>query len=219
MIGVTMFWRDLGNTVKAEAKTVGIMPPPMKPWTARQTIISLIDALSPHIRLANVNPAADTANSMRVPSARDRKPDNGIATTSATRYAVCTHGISSLEAARPAWISASDADTIWVSRRAMNMPKHMAMKAIIRRGSMRSAALAGAFMSTSRLVRSSACWRGNGGDGTRLGVDGDDYGHAGSQRAALGDVGGHLDANAETLYDLGEIAGCVVGRQQRKHRA
>src|SRR5260370_17393281 len=104
MIGVTMFWRDFGNTVKAEAKTVGIMPPPMKPWTARQTIMSSIDELSPHIKLANVNPADDTANSVRVPSARDRKPDNGIATTSATRYAVCTQGISSLQPTSPASI-------------------------------------------------------------------------------------------------------------------
>src|SRR5262249_11682425 len=102
MIGVTMFWRDFGNTVNAEAKTVGIMPPPMKPWTARQTIMSLIDEVTPHIRLANVKPALDTANRVRVPSARERKPDSGIATTSATKYAVCTHGISSLEAARPA---------------------------------------------------------------------------------------------------------------------
>src|SRR5258707_15545412 len=98
MIGVTMFWRDFGNTVEAGAKTVGIMAPPMKPWTARHTIMSLIDEPSPHIKLAKVNPAADTANNVRVPSARDRKPDNGIATTSAPSYAVWTPGISALEA-------------------------------------------------------------------------------------------------------------------------
>src|SRR5712672_1059573 len=102
MIGVTMFWRDFGNTVKAEAKTVGIMPPPMKPWTARQTIMLSIEEVMPHMKLAKVKPAHDTAKSVRVPSARDRKPDSGIATTSAIKYAVCTHGISSLEAARPA---------------------------------------------------------------------------------------------------------------------
>src|SRR5579871_1503639 len=100
--GVTMLWRDGGNTVNAAANTVGIMPPPMKPWTARHMIMLLIDELRPHMKLAKVNPAHEMANSVRVPSARDRKPDNGIATTSATRYAVCTHGISSLEAARPA---------------------------------------------------------------------------------------------------------------------
>ena len=69
----------------AEANTVGIMPPPMKPWMARQTIISLIDVESPHIRLAAVNPPAEMANMMRVPSTRDRKPDSGIMTTSAIR--------------------------------------------------------------------------------------------------------------------------------------
>ena len=35
--------------------------------------------------LASVKPAADAANRMRVPSARDRKPDSGIAITSAIR--------------------------------------------------------------------------------------------------------------------------------------
>ena len=61
------------------------MPPPMKPCSARQTIISFIDDDSPHARLAIVKPAAALANMTRVPSARDRKPDSGIATTSAIR--------------------------------------------------------------------------------------------------------------------------------------
>ena len=64
---------------------MGTMPPPMKPCSARQTIIWSIVVDSPHIRLATVNPAAATANMMRVPSARDRKPDSGMATTSAIR--------------------------------------------------------------------------------------------------------------------------------------
>ena len=74
-----------GKMRYAEAKTVGIMPPPMKPWTARHMIISLIVVDSPHIRLAAAKPAADVANRMRVPSARDRKPDSGIMITSAIR--------------------------------------------------------------------------------------------------------------------------------------
>ena len=61
------------------------MPPPMKPWIARHTIISFIDEVSPHIRLAKVKPAAAVANMRRVPSARDRKPDSGMATTSAIK--------------------------------------------------------------------------------------------------------------------------------------
>src|SRR2546427_12557194 len=107
-----------------------------------------------------------------------------------------------------------------MSSRAMNMPKHIAMKAIMRRGSMRSAALPeGAFMSTSASVRSGARGRGEGCDGTRLGIDTDDNRHPGSQRAALGDIGGNPDAHAQTLHDLGEIARRIVGGQQREYRA
>ena len=152
--GVTMAWRDGGKIVKAAANTVGIMPPPMKPCTARQTIMVPIDVLSPHIKLAKVNPPHEIANSVRVPSARDRKPESGIATTSAMRYAVWTQGISSPDAARPAWISLSEAETIWMSRMAMNMPKHMAMKATTRRGSMRSCLIATADVSMAASLAS-----------------------------------------------------------------
>src|SRR5262252_11092182 len=85
IMGLTMFWRDRGKIVKAAAKTVGIMPPPMKPWIARHTIMLPIDEVIPHIALARVKPAADAANRVRVPSARDRKPESGMATTSAIR--------------------------------------------------------------------------------------------------------------------------------------
>ena len=57
----------------------------MKPWMARQKIISLIVVDRPHIRLAAAKPPAAMANSVRVPSARDRNPDSGIITTSAMR--------------------------------------------------------------------------------------------------------------------------------------
>jgi hypothetical protein len=52
---------------------------------ARHTIISLMLDAVPHMKLAAVNPAAEIANTSRVPSARDRYPDNGIITTSAIR--------------------------------------------------------------------------------------------------------------------------------------
>ena len=61
------------------------MPPPIKPCTARQIIMLSIEDDRPHITLENVKPAAAMVNNMRVPSARDRKPDNGIAITSAIR--------------------------------------------------------------------------------------------------------------------------------------
>src|SRR5579862_7183768 len=102
MMGVIVACFERGNTVKAAANTVGIMPPPMKPWMARQTIMLSIEDVVPHMKLAKVKPAQETANSARVPNARDRNPESGIATTSATRYEVCTQGISSADAARPA---------------------------------------------------------------------------------------------------------------------
>src|SRR5580700_5415850 len=118
------------------------MPAPKKPWIARHTIICSIEEVKPHNRLAIVKPQAEIANSNRVPSARDRKPDNGIAITSAIRYAVCTHETSLELADRPAWISLSDADTTWMSRIDMNIPNTMIRNAISRRGAMRSAGAA-----------------------------------------------------------------------------
>src|SRR5277367_4353768 len=115
------------------------MPAPKNPCSARQTIICSIEEAKPQKKLAVVKPAAEIANNSRVPSARDRKPDNGIAITSAIRYEVCTQEISLELAERPAWISASEAETTWMSRIDMNIPNTMIRNAINRRGSIRSA--------------------------------------------------------------------------------
>src|SRR4051812_27518100 len=114
------------------------MPAPRKPWMARHRIICSIDDVKPQARLARVKPAAEIANNKRVPSARDRNPDSGIAITSAIRYAVCTHDTSLEDADSPAWISDSDAETIWMSRIDMNIPNTMIRKANSRRGATRS---------------------------------------------------------------------------------
>src|SRR6201991_430379 len=114
------------------------MPAPRKPWIARHRIICSLEEANPQSRLAKVKPAAEIANRFRVPSARDRKPDNGIAITSAIRYAVCTHDTSLELADKPAWISVSDAETIWMSRIDMNIPNTMMRNANSRRGAMRS---------------------------------------------------------------------------------
>ena len=98
-----------------------------------------------------VKPEAEIANSSRVPNARDRNPDSGIAITSAIRYAVCTHDTSLELADRPAWISDSDAETIWMSRIDMNIPNTMMRNANSRRGAMRSDG--GARRSSSTAVR------------------------------------------------------------------
>src|SRR5262249_36527461 len=118
----------------------------------RHTIISLIEVDSPHIRLAAVKPAADMEKRIRVPNARERKPESGIITTPAMRKAVGTQETSLLLAERPAWISVSEAETIWTSRIAMNMPKTMARKAMRRRGSIRSTTSADAAINSFPLA-------------------------------------------------------------------
>src|SRR6202162_3209841 len=122
------------------------MPAPKNPWIARHRIICSIDEANPHRKLATVNPAAEIANSKRVPSARDRNPDSGIAITSAIRYEVWTHDTSLELADRPAWISLSDAETTWMSRIDMNIPNTMMRNANSRRGAMRSDGTAGGFI-------------------------------------------------------------------------
>ncbi|MGY3651530.1 hypothetical protein ACVWW2_006821 [Bradyrhizobium sp. LM4.3] len=61
------------------------MPAPRKPWSARQRIISSMVVAKPQSRLEAVKPAAEIANNSRVPKARDKNPDSGIAITSAIR--------------------------------------------------------------------------------------------------------------------------------------
>src|SRR3982751_2976723 len=151
MIGATMCSLERGNTVYAEANTVGIMPAPRKPWMARHRIICSIEEANPHRKLATVKPEAEIANKSRVPSARDRKPDSGIAITSAIRYEVWTQETSLELADRPAWISLRDAETIWMSRIDMNIPNTMIRKANSRRGATRSDA-AGALIITGGAV-------------------------------------------------------------------
>src|SRR3954467_14169606 len=110
------------------------MPAPKNPWIARHRIICPMVEAKPHRKLAKVKPEAEIANSSRVPNARDRNPDSGIAITSAIRYEVWIHDTSLELAERPAWISASDAETIWMSRIDMNIPNTMIRNANSRRG-------------------------------------------------------------------------------------
>src|ERR1700754_623282 len=114
------------------------MPAPKNPWIARHTIICSIVEANPQKKLVMVKPEAEIANSRRVPNARDRKPDSGIAITSAIRYEVWTHDTSLELAERPAWISDSDAETIWMSRIDMNIPNTMIRNATRRIGLTRS---------------------------------------------------------------------------------
>src|SRR5437660_735284 len=122
------------------------MPAPRNTRIARHTIICSMLEAKPHRKLATVKPAAEIENNSRVPSARDMNPESGIAITSAIRYEVCTHDTSLELADSPAWISDSDAETTWMSRIAMNMPKTMIRNAISRRGWIRSDGAAAASM-------------------------------------------------------------------------
>src|ERR1700733_4890903 len=130
------------------------MPAPKNPWIARHRIICSIEVANPHRKLARVKPAAEIANSNLVPSARDRNPDSGIAITSAIKYAVCTHDTSVELADRPAWISVSEAETIWMSRIDMNIPNTMIRNATSRRGAMRSDGAAALIMVGGAVVAS-----------------------------------------------------------------
>src|SRR3954464_589418 len=118
------------------------MPAPKNPWIARHTIICSIVEAKPHKKLAMVNPQAEIANNSRVPSARDMNPDSGIAITSAIKYEVCTQETSLELADSPAWISLSEAETIWMSRIDMNIPNTMIRNANSRRGEIFSAGAA-----------------------------------------------------------------------------
>src|SRR6202163_2614974 len=132
------------------------MPAPKNPWIARHRTICSIDEAKPHRKLAMGKPEAEIANNNRVPNARDRKPDSGIAITAAIRYEVWTHDTSLELADRPAWISVSDAETIWMSRIDMNIPNTMMRNANSRRGAMRSDGAAAAFIIEGGAVVASA---------------------------------------------------------------
>src|ERR1700692_3201872 len=132
------------------------MPAPRNPWIARHRIICSIEEAKPHRKLATVKPNAEIANSSRVPNARDKNPDKGIAITSAIRYAVWTHDTSLELAESPAWISESDAETTWMSRIDMNIPNTMIRNANSRRGAMRSDGAAAAFIITGGAAVASA---------------------------------------------------------------
>src|SRR5215470_3480615 len=128
-----------------------------------------------------------------------------------------------------------------MSRMAMNIPKHMVIKAIAWRSGIRVGA----------LVASGAARRGTGSDAAievmtsfhhlarllllggldcasgpvvpldavSLRVDADDDRHTGPQQLLRTYGGRHLDAYRKPLHDLGEVAGRIVGRQQREHSA
>src|SRR5256885_4411510 len=113
-------------------------------------------------------------------------------------------------------MSASEAETIWMSRIAMNMPSTMAMKAASLRAS-KPANIAGASaalrLAVVLAIRPSL-ERGGGLGAGGPGVDIDNHPEAGAQFRRR--VFRNADANRHPLGDLGEVAGRVLGRQQRE---
>ena len=69
----------------AVVNTIGIIEPPRKPCSARNTIMLWMFQAEPHSRLARVNPVAEMQNSQRVDITRDSQPESGITMISAIR--------------------------------------------------------------------------------------------------------------------------------------
>ena len=61
-----------GNNAKLVAKTVGIIAPPRKPWQARNTTMAPSESATPQASEKSVKLAAETVNSTRVDSRRER---------------------------------------------------------------------------------------------------------------------------------------------------
>ena len=61
MIGEMMDCLSRGKIEKAAENTEGIMPPPIKPCSARQMIIYSIELACAHMMLMSVKPKADAA--------------------------------------------------------------------------------------------------------------------------------------------------------------
>src|SRR5579864_5330492 len=119
----------------AAVVAVGISTPPKRPCNARNTIIDRMSHAIPHSMLAMVNPAAPMVTSQRVDRTRLSQAASGITMMSPIRYDVWTQLISSGLADSPPPISSIEADTIWMSRKAMKQPRHRIANAIaLRRG-------------------------------------------------------------------------------------
>ena len=73
------------NNTKPTANTVGTMAPPVKPCSARSTIIDSMFQAMPQPTLNKVKSAALVANSQRVEIAWARKAEKGIMISSAIR--------------------------------------------------------------------------------------------------------------------------------------
>ena len=81
----TLARRVGGKMVKEVAKTVGIMAPPKRPCSARNTIMELRSPAKAQAALMQVKPMQVVRNNQRVEKARLSQPDSGMVMTSAMR--------------------------------------------------------------------------------------------------------------------------------------
>src|ERR1700678_2374370 len=125
----------------------------------------------------------------------------------------------------PPSISSSEALVIWMLRIAMKAPIMHARTAIqsrvlARPGVAPETTFALTTAWPSKICRSSsASVGGSRGAVGRLGVYARDHRHAGPEVSRGGAVCVENDLDRNPLHDLGEIAGGVVGRQQRESLA
>ena len=108
--------------------TAGISVPPEKPCKMRKATSEAKLVLKAQPIDVIVNTEIAITNSQRKVSTRVSQPVSGIAMISAIRYAVWIQLIASGEIFSALWIVGSEVATTWMSRIAMNMPKHIRLK-------------------------------------------------------------------------------------------
>src|SRR5450432_2665843 len=122
--------KRIGNSRNTPENTAGISVPPAKPCSTRKPTSVRKFPLKAQPIEARVKMLIAITNSHRSVSTRVSHPVNGIAMISAIRYAVWIQLISSGEIASASWIVGSEVATTWMSRIAMNMPRHIRTKPI-----------------------------------------------------------------------------------------
>jgi len=112
----------LGSSVMMSVNAIGISVPPVKPWTARSTIICDRSCAKAQATDSSRNSTALVRRYLRIENTCASQPLSGITTISAIRYEVEIQPPSSMPAPIAPWMSASDALTIWMLSTAMKAP-------------------------------------------------------------------------------------------------
>ncbi len=109
------------------------MPPPIKPWMLYTIMLTDGCAGAAHHAGERVKPRGRGGANIRMPGAERARQEAfaraGSRSLRRSGRAVCTQGFRRPRPIARPGSRPSDDDTIWMSRNAMNMPKHMARKA------------------------------------------------------------------------------------------